>query len=445
MNKVIIIIILYFQCIKVGADEYHYVNLINGSKATGLGGAYTAVADDLTAMLYNPAGLSISSINSTASMNVLSWEQTEFNQVFSDGSDFVRESFIVVPGFFAFRTKKEDWDFGVSFAVTDFSKERTSTDVITYIPQNGLNPPQQNNEFGFIDLDNSAYKFGLSTAFLYSESLSIGASLYFQYKDFISVQGSGIATTIYTLNGNLEAGFNASRRISDVQISVQPILGVLWQKNNLSIGGKLAYEMPIKRSLEVTSMIFVSSIAPLPEQITPVSRLTEKSNNKQKLPLEIGLGASYQFSKFLITGDVNYFSEVDEKNESLEMMATPITRKLKGIVNWSIGVEHKFSKETAIRFGLFTDKSNGDIDTSIDNQRIEDIDLLGFSSSVETSFAGNKLTFGFYYKQGTGDVRVADIRSVENTVGLPLYPDIGNFDIAEAKKKLLVLFLSLDF
>jgi hypothetical protein len=396
-------------------------------------------------MLYNPAGLTVSSMNSTASMNVLSWDQTEFTKVFSDGSDFVRESFLVVPGFFAFRKKEADWDIGVSFAVTDSSKERTSTDAITDIPQNGPIPPQRNNEFVSIDLDDSAYKLGLTTAFRYSDTLSIGASLYLQYKEFTTVQGSAIITTIYTPDGNLEAGFNASRRITDLQISVQPILGVLWKKNNLSIGGKLAYEIPINRSYEATATIFVSSIEPLPPQIRGASRFTEKTSKKQKLPIEVGLGVSYQFDKFLITGDVNYFTEVDERIEYLDIIETPTTRKLKDITNWSIGVEYKFSQETAVRLGFFTDKSNGDIDTSIDNQRIEDIDLLGFSSSVETTFSGKKLTFGFYYKQGKGDVRFADIRSVENIVGLPLYPDIGNFDIAEAKKKSLVLFLSLNF
>ena len=445
MKKIIIISLTALLCFNVAADEYHYVNLLNGSKAAGLGGAYTAVADDLTAMLYNPAGLSISSVNSTASMNVLSWEQTEFNQVFSDGSDFIRESFIVVPGFFAFRKKVSDWDYGISFAVTDFSKERTSTDAIIDIPRNGGAPPQQRNEFVYIDLDNSAYKLGVSTAYRYSETLSIGASLYFQYKEFTTVQGSGLATTIYTADGNLETGFDAKRRITDLQISAQPILGILWQKNNLSIGGKLAYEIPIKRSYEATATIFLSSLVPLPLQVSTVSRLTEKTSEKQSLPFEAGLGISYQFYKILITGDVNYFSEVDEKNEPLDNIETPTTRKLKEVINWSIGFEYDFSQETAIHFGVFTDKSNGYIDTNVDYQRIEDIDFIGFSSSVETTFIDNKLSFGFYYKQGTGDVRFADIRSVENIVGLPLYPDTSNFDIAEAKKKSLVLFLSLDF
>jgi len=427
------------------ADEYHYVNLLNGSKAVGLGGAYIAIADDLSAMLYNPAGLSISNIKSTASVNVFSLEKTEFSNVFSDGSDFTRDSFVIVPGFFAFRKKEGNWDLGISFVVSDLSKERTSTDVITNIEQNGFVPGQTNNEFIYIDLDNSAYKLGVSSAFRYSENLSFGGSLYLQYKEFTTVQGSGLISTIFTPNGNFEGGFNASRRISDLQVSIQPILGVLWQQGNLSLGGKLAYEIPIKRDYEATATILLASLVPLPPEITPAFRVKEKTRIKQDLPFEIAIGGSYLFSNFLMTANVNYFSKVDSTGDALEYINTPITRKLNEVINWSIGMEYEYSTDTSIRFGLFTDKSNGDIDIDIDNQRIEDIDLIGLSTSIKTIVLENNLTFGLYYKYGKGDVRFADIRSVENIVGLPLYPDNGNNDIAEAKKNSLVLFLSLDF
>jgi len=427
------------------ADEYHYVNIFNGAKVAGLGGAYTSIADDLSAMLYNPAGLSFSTVKSTASVNIFSQEKTEFSNVFSDGSDFTRDSFVIIPGFFAFRKKEADWDFGLSFAISDLSKERTSTDVITDIHGNEYEPSQKNNEFIYIDLDNSAYKLGISTAFRYSDSLAFGSSLYFQYKEFTTVQGSGIISTIMTPLGNFEGGFNASRRIIDSQISIQPILGVLWRDGNISFGGKLAYEMPIKRDYEATATILMSSLAPLPPEVTPAFRVKEKTNIKQKLPVEITLGASYSYSNFLLTADVSYFSEVNSSDEALEFIDTPIKRKLNEVLNWSVGIEYEHSMNTTINVGFFSDKSNGDIDITIDNQRIEDIDLFGFSTSVKTIVLENTLTFGLYYKYGKGDVRFADIRSVESIVGLPLYPNNGNNDIAKAKKSALVFFLSLDF
>ena len=39
------------------ADQFHYANFIIGERAMGLGGAFTAVADDASGIFYNPAGL----------------------------------------------------------------------------------------------------------------------------------------------------------------------------------------------------------------------------------------------------------------------------------------------------------------------------------------------------------------------------------------------------
>ncbi len=435
----LIAIALSLPLFSLSADEYHYKNILNGAKAAGLGGAYISVADDLTAMLYNPAGLSRSTVESTASMNVLSWEKTEFSNVFSDRSDFVRDSFIVVPGFFGFRAKREAWDFGISFAVTDFSKERTSKDVIIESPN------LTNNEFIFIDLDNSAYKFGGSFAFQYNEFLSFGASLFLQYKEFTSVQGSGIASTIAFEGNTIEAGFNASRRITDTHVTLQPILGMLWHKNNFSVGAKLSYEYALRRDYDVTSTIYVASTLPLPNQISPISRISNSNNIKQKFPIEVGLGASYQWANLLISADINYFTKVNSDYNTIAQIETPITRPLEQTVNLSAGIEYAFSKDTAIRFGIFTDNANSQIDTSVDFQRVEEIDHIGFSTSIKTSVFKKQLTFGFYYKQGKGKVRFADIRAVENIVGIPLYPENENYDIANAKKQALVIFLSLDF
>jgi len=41
----------------VFADEFHYNNLLIGDRASGMGGAYTAISDDASGMYYNPAGI----------------------------------------------------------------------------------------------------------------------------------------------------------------------------------------------------------------------------------------------------------------------------------------------------------------------------------------------------------------------------------------------------
>ena len=43
---------------KTGTTSAKFLSIGVGSNAVGMGGAYTAVADDATAMYWNPAGLS---------------------------------------------------------------------------------------------------------------------------------------------------------------------------------------------------------------------------------------------------------------------------------------------------------------------------------------------------------------------------------------------------
>ena len=52
------------------ADSYHYKNLIVGDRASGMGGAYTAISDDPSGLYYNPAGIVYSQgTNVSASAN----------------------------------------------------------------------------------------------------------------------------------------------------------------------------------------------------------------------------------------------------------------------------------------------------------------------------------------------------------------------------------------
>ena len=52
--------LILFVAPAVFADDLHYVNMLVGNRAAGLGGAYTAISDDPTGCYYNPAGIAFS-------------------------------------------------------------------------------------------------------------------------------------------------------------------------------------------------------------------------------------------------------------------------------------------------------------------------------------------------------------------------------------------------
>ena len=427
------------------ADEFHNNNLLIGGDALGLGGAFVSIADDLSATHYNPAGLAFAKTNTTASINTFAWEQTEFSKVFSNGDHFTRESFSIVPGFFGASQKFGEWTIGGSLAVSDFSNERTSNDVTYMGPAPAGADKQQVTEFINIDLDNSAYKLALSAAYQVSTDFAWGFSLQGEYRDFKTVQGSGVSIATHYGEYISLNGFEGSRRFTDTNLIVQPTLGLIWKQDALSIGMRFSKEFSVSRDYDVTSTIYLASPIPLPPNVQIASRISESSDEKQAYPYQLAFGASYQFAKLLVSVDGVYFSEVHVEPAKIERLYTPITRDLKQVTNFALGIAYNVGNESALKFSVFSDNSNGIIDTEIDFQRIEDIDLIGYSLAFDTKIMSYPLSLGLYYKSGSGKIRTADIRTVESIVGLPLYPPSDSFDIINGKKRALVMYLSLNF
>ena len=79
-----------------------------------------------------------------------------------------------------------------------------------------------------------------------------------------------------------------------------------------------------------------------------------------------------------------------------------LTRELKQVTNYTLGLRIPLSTDTALKIGFFTDNSNGVIDFDIPFQRVEAIDTRGISVAYETKLMGYPLTLGLYAKQGDG-------------------------------------------
>ena len=77
---------------QVSADQYHYHNLIVGERAMGLGGAFSAVADDASGVIYNPAGLGFAlSSDISGSANAIYSKKTVYKKTIAN-DDFTEES-----------------------------------------------------------------------------------------------------------------------------------------------------------------------------------------------------------------------------------------------------------------------------------------------------------------------------------------------------------------
>ena len=429
----------------VQGDEYHYKNVLLGTKAIGLGGAFTSISDDMSAVFYNPAGLAQTKLQNSASLSTFAWESMDIKNVFSDQSDFERSSFSIVPSFLGTGKNTDRWHWSLAFAVSDLTIERNYSASTTEILLNEQIPIGTNTEFANIDLDNASYELGIGGAVAINPNWSFGASLIFKYKQFETVQGSGIVASLDSELGSINQGFSATRRLTDVNIIASPQLGLLYKSNGFNWGIKIAQDVALNRNFEASHQIMVSTLSPLPPGALAASVGEIMGEKKQEYAMNISTGVSTHFDNLSLSFDVDYFSQVDVDPFEISSKQAPITRDLEEVLNYSLGLSYQLSKSNRLTLGLFTDKANSKIDLSQPFQRTEVIDLVGLSLSMHTDVFGFPITIGTYYKTGKGQIRLSDLREVENIVGLPLYPPSDNFDVSDAEKTMAVLYISANF
>src|SRR5688500_11173733 len=74
------------------ADQFHYNNVLVGTRSVGMGGAFGAVSDDASGVYYNPAGLAFALSNDIqGSANAFYQKKTTYEKTLGN-DDFVEES-----------------------------------------------------------------------------------------------------------------------------------------------------------------------------------------------------------------------------------------------------------------------------------------------------------------------------------------------------------------
>ncbi len=121
------------MAVPAAADELHYTNLLIGDRASGMGGAYTAVSDDATGLYYNPAGIAYAAGRTSMPvlMHIMTMrKRTKASSEATGGKGDPRPSCRITSVSYS-RWENLKWDFLMQSLILSW---RTSQQVFTGLP-----------------------------------------------------------------------------------------------------------------------------------------------------------------------------------------------------------------------------------------------------------------------------------------------------------------------
>lgn len=366
-------------------DSYHYKNMIVGDRPAGMGGTYTAISDTPEGTFYNPAGI-VYGVGQSLSVSVNAYRNSvTTHKGVIGGNDYVRSSSSLIPNFFGMIMPLGKGKFGFSYAVPDIIEEDQNQ---TFSDFNGVvdGVPTTIDSFTY-NLSNleKTYKIGPSYALKLSDSFSIGATLYWHYKQVKTIQNQFIHAKSVSYNEWINTN------VRETESGIEPKIGLMWAPfDELSLGMTVSKVQLLSRDYEYQSIVKTSRFG----NTTTVTPTSYPDNEKTKYPLAISIGAAmFPSESLMFAFDVDYYEAVKSDQ---------YWKDRKAVINTSLGVEYYSSEKYAWRGGLYSDMAHTP-DVSTSNAGMNDnVDIYGVSGSFTRYTRSSAMTLGFNYSTGNG-------------------------------------------
>jgi hypothetical protein len=177
MKKHYLLLISILSAFSLFADDYHSIQNFYGERATGIGGAFSAISDDTSGTYYNPAGISFIQ-ESHYSINVSSYKvsKQEFLDLFGPGQNYTRQSRNYLPNFIGFVRKFHMFTFGLTM-LNSINESFDQTNRIL-LPIYRRNLSQLEISYS---RENFQIMAGPSISYLFNSKFSVGLTGYYLY------------------------------------------------------------------------------------------------------------------------------------------------------------------------------------------------------------------------------------------------------------------------
>jgi long-chain fatty acid transport protein len=366
------------------ADQFHNVNQIVGDRAIGLAGAYVAVSDDPSGMVYNPAGIAFaSSASISANVNTLQFNQINYDDVLNGEYGYQRQSYQVLPNFFGVVQPLSKWKVGFYNAIVDSTQEKQD---------------QSFEDFGNIDrfvinLNNLAttYNVGPAAALQLNKQLSIGLALPLHYR-----------STELVSNQHIDFSTGADRVMEWQNIAlktneqgIRPKLGISYSPiTHLSFGLTVDHTIVFSAKQTEQQSVCITDETNIGCSVQ-VNPSIQSYSDIPKYPFQIVFGGAwFPSNAFLLSADLILNTSVTQTTSAFP------DREM--TLDAAIGTEWYWDPQWALRSGAFTSLANTPSLNQTDLYQNEHIDRYGGSLSVARFNKGSSISVGVLAQYGTG-------------------------------------------
>jgi hypothetical protein len=376
------------------SEGWSYKSILIGERASGLGGAFVAIADDPSGAWYNPAGLVMGQESYlSGSVNAYQSGSIRYNDVFNS-QDYQYNSQGLIPSFFGMTQElSPHLKFGFVLLVKDYLNQEqndklqnleTDTRNLTSIQRQLLR-------------SRTTYVTGPALSYQLSPRLMIGLSGFFvsqseKYSDqqrALYINEADATLTDYQITQSY---------VSRSAVGILPKLGILALPHpRLSLGLTAAktFSLTGTRKAEVsTTKVENGELVP-PNGDYPHDWTTLSLNDSLAsvlAPWEFSFGAAwFPSDDWTLTSQVDYYTE----DSNFHYRAQPV-------LNAALGIEWAHIPQLPIRIGVYSNSWNTPQLSSTSTNQPEYINPIGVSAGLSWVSPGSSISISGAYQWGQG-------------------------------------------
>jgi hypothetical protein len=381
-----IFFLILWACPSAWAAFSNYNSILVGDQAAGMGGAYTALYEDASALAwYNPAGLAVLQGKSfSAAVGIYK----KFDTHYGTDRDFAKATFEVNQGFF--RALPSSTGSVVRFE--DFLSQYTlafSIIVPEYDNFKG-NIANTQTDISSLSFTDESLWVGGAISRKINDQQSLGLTVYYtarsMMKSIINRTFSGTDQLLYTEDRAIKENFVVMILGYQQKLNEQWSFGFSIRPESYQVFGRGSYYEALIDTAGTTDYV--------------INQPDLKS--KTKIPSKLAAGIGWKFSsELLFSADVAFYPPTNYSDLEDSTRAELIEHNQ--VINGALGAEYAWKSWLKFRIGGFTNFSSH---PNPDPQRVmgqaDRVDQLGFSANAALKSGPIQYTFGGYYTGGWG-------------------------------------------